>query len=130
VSLGWLRASHRKLTAASTEYRPFHQHTEREPLVRGEIYEVEVEIWPTSLLIPEGYRIALSVRGNDFDHGLEGARLKHFCNGFRGVGPFIHDEPAARREEIRAATVTLHTGPEHPSSLLLPVVPARGEPRL
>src|SRR5262249_23020625 len=60
VAHGWLRASHRKLDPAlSTEYRPFHTHDERRPLSREEIYELDVAIWPTCVVIPARYTLAL-----------------------------------------------------------------------
>ena len=66
---GWLRASHRELDPAlSEEWRPFHTHSRRQPLRPGEVVEVEVEIWPTSIVVPSGYRLALSVRGKDYEY--------------------------------------------------------------
>jgi uncharacterized protein len=123
LSLGWLRASHRKLVPGSPDYRPEHPHRVAEPLAPGEIYQLDIEIWPSNLLIPAGYRLGFTVLGHDFDHGQEGARLKHFRNEFRGVGPFIHDDPQARPESVRTAEITLLSGPEQPSSMLLPFVP-------
>ena len=53
---GWLRASHRRLDEAlSTEARPYHRHDRVEPLEPGEIYELEVEIWPLSVILPPGH---------------------------------------------------------------------------
>ncbi|MGH2939605.1 MAG: CocE/NonD family hydrolase C-terminal non-catalytic domain-containing protein [Solirubrobacterales bacterium] len=52
-TFGYLRASHRKLDVEkSLTYRPYHPHDEVQPLVPGEVVELDVEIWPTSLLIP------------------------------------------------------------------------------
>ena len=47
-------------------YRPYHTHDEAQPLTPGEIYELDVEIWPTCVVVPRGYRLALSVRGCDY----------------------------------------------------------------
>jgi predicted acyl esterase len=67
IAQGWLRASHRKLDRALTlPYRPYHTHDEKQPLTAGEIVELDIEIWPTSIVVPAGYRIALSVRGRDY----------------------------------------------------------------
>ena len=67
VTKGWLRASHRKLDPEKTlPYRPYHPHTGKEPLKPGEVYELDIEIWPTCIVLPEGYRIALTVRGKDY----------------------------------------------------------------
>ena len=35
----------------------------------GEVYEVDVEVWPSCVVVPKGYRIALSVRGKDYVYG-------------------------------------------------------------
>jgi predicted acyl esterase len=130
ISLGWLRASHRQLVPGSPDYEPAHDHTSSDPLVPGDVYELDVEIWPSNLLIPAGYRIGLTVQGKDYDHGRDGAGLKHFRNEFRGVGPFIHNDPKARPDHITSAEVTIYTGPEHPSSVLFPFIPPQTQPTI
>jgi uncharacterized protein len=123
IAQGWLRASHRKLDRGlSTEYRPYHPHDLRQPLTPGQIYECDVEIWPTSIVVPARYRIALTVRGRDYEYPGEGARLASFKNEMRGCGPFLHDDPVDRPVDIFGGTVTLHAGERHPSFLLLPVI--------
>ena len=68
VAQGWLRVSHRKLDKKlSLPYRPYHTHDEEQKLKPGEVYEVDVEVWPTCIVVPAGYRIALSVRGKDYE---------------------------------------------------------------
>ena len=58
VAQGWLRVSHRKLDETLTlPYRPYHTHDEEQPLTPGEVYEVDVEVWPTCIVVPAGYRI-------------------------------------------------------------------------
>lgn len=126
IAQGWLRASHRKLHhELSTEVRPYHTHDEVQPLNPGEVYKVDVEIWPTCLVVPAGYRIALTVAGRDYEHDQEGFRLDHFANELRGCGPFLHNDPRARPEEIYGGEATLHTGGAHESFVILPVVPER-----
>jgi uncharacterized protein len=123
VAQGWLRASHRKLDASLSEpYRPYHAHDEWEPLEPGEVYELDAEIWPTSLVVPAGYRLALSVRGRDYEYPAAGGhRLTTFRNELRGSGPFLHDDPDDRPPEVFGGTVTVHSG----SYLLLPFVPEK-----
>jgi uncharacterized protein len=125
IGQGWLRASHRKLDPAlSKPYRPYHTHDEKQELSPGEVYELDVEIWPTSLVVPAGYRIALSVRGRDYEYSKAGGdRLSTFKNELRGSGPFLHDDPDDRPPDVFGGTVTVHTGGEHGSYLLLPFVP-------
>lgn len=89
IGRGWLRASHRKLDPVrSRDYRPYHSHDEIQPLTPGVVYELDVEILPTCLVIPAGYRIGLTVRGNDYEYpGAGVTRLAHFRNNLTGCGP-------------------------------------------
>ncbi|MFL5360991.1 MAG: CocE/NonD family hydrolase C-terminal non-catalytic domain-containing protein, partial [Myxococcales bacterium] len=125
IAQGWLRASHRKLDPVlSVPYRPYHTHDEAQPLTPGEIYELDVEIWPTCLVVPKGYRIALSVRGRDYEYpGGPGTGLGTLGASFGGVGPFRHDDARDRPPSMFGGEVTLHCGPQHPSHVLLPIVP-------
>ncbi|MGE5134696.1 MAG: CocE/NonD family hydrolase [Gemmatimonadota bacterium] len=125
VAQGWLRLSHRKLDPAlSTEYRPYHSHDEIQPLTPGEVYQADVEIWPTSLVIPAGYRIALTVRGRDYEVSHPDApRLGSFSNEMTGCGPFLHNDPGDRPPGLTGSTQTLWAGPQQQPFLLLPVIP-------
>jgi uncharacterized protein len=120
VAQGWLRASHRKLDPAlSTDYRPYHAHDEQQPLTPGEVYELDVEIWPTSIVLPAGHRLALTVRGRDYEYPKAGGdRIATFRNELRGSGPFLHDDPEDRPAEVFGGRVSVHGG-----HVLLPFVP-------
>lgn len=55
VSKGWLRASQRKPDPVrSTLYRPYHTHDEIQPLTPGQTYQLDIEIWPTCVVLPSG----------------------------------------------------------------------------
>jgi len=127
ISQGWLRASHRKLDPElSTTYRPYHAHDEKQALRPSQIVELDVEIWPTSVVMPAGYCIGLTVRGKDYEYqGPSGGRLANFKNELKGCGPFLHDDPRDRPSEIFGGKTTLHVGTDRASCLLLPVIPAR-----
>jgi hypothetical protein len=127
VAQGWLRASHRALDAEKSKpYRPYHPHLKREMLTPGEIYELDIEILPTCIVIPAGYRIGLTVRGKDYVYpGATGAKLSNMKHPFTGVGPFTHNHPKDRPPEIFDGQVTLHTGGAHQSYLLCPVIPKK-----
>ena len=117
VSQGWLRVSQRKLDPArSTEWRPYHSHDDDEKLKPGEIYDVEVEIWPTSVALPKGYRLALTIQGQDFDRPGEPRDT--------GTGWFTHDDPRDRPPASFGGTMTIHTGGGREAYLLLPVLSA------
>ncbi|MGH9073441.1 MAG: CocE/NonD family hydrolase C-terminal non-catalytic domain-containing protein, partial [Acidimicrobiales bacterium] len=131
VAQGWLRASQRRLDQdLSTAWRPYHRHDRIESLVPGETYQLEVEIWPTSIVMPAGYRLALSVRGRDYEHAGAGTGLATFANVMRGCGPFLHDDPEDRSPPAVGGEVTLHSGGGRDAYLLLPVVPDPTAPGL
>jgi predicted acyl esterase len=127
IGQGWLRASQRKLDSTlSLPYRPYHTHDKKQPLKPGQVYELDIEIWPTCIVMPAGSRIALSVRGKDYVYkGESGGRLSNMRNEFTGCGPFLHDDPADRPPEIFGGKTTIHAGPRKESYLLLPVIPAK-----
>jgi predicted acyl esterase len=129
IANGWLRASHRALDAErSKPWQPFHPHDRVEPLERGEIYELDIEIVPSCIVVPEGYRLALWVRGRDYEYrGPLDEYGQSFYYATRGTGGMTHADPQDRPAEVFGGTVTLHVGPEHPSHLLLPVIPTKEE---
>ena len=93
IGLGWLRVSHRKLDRnQSLPYRPYHAHDELQPMTPGEVYEVDVEVWPTCIVVPKGYRIALTVRGKDYEYPGEPVIFGPF-KPWAGVALFTHDDP-------------------------------------
>jgi predicted acyl esterase len=130
LAQGWLRASHRALDPAlSTEYRPYHTHAAREPLVSGEPVQLDIELWPTSIVLPAGYRLALTVRGTDYVYpGPSGGRLSNFKNELTGCGPFLHDDARDRPAEIFVAYNALHADSERAPYIVLPIIPALAHP--
>lgn len=126
VAQGWLRASRRKLDPRlSLPYRPYHVHDEDQKLVPGQVYELDIEIWPTGIVVPPGYRIGVSVLGRDYEWDGPGVRLSNFKNELRGCGPFLHNDPRNRPSDVFDTTLTLHTGPGMASSVLLPIIPKK-----
>jgi uncharacterized protein len=125
VGLGWLRASHRKLDPEfSRPYRPWHTHDEEWPLVPGEPVEVDVEIWPTSIVLPQGYRLAVTVRGRDYEVDGNNVAPPNAPYPMRGVGPFLHIDSDDRPATIVNGRNTLHFAPGLSPYLLLPIIPA------
>ncbi|GAA1826787.1 CocE/NonD family hydrolase [Pseudonocardia ailaonensis] len=124
LAQGWLRASHRKLDPAlSLPHRPYHSHDERQPLEPGEVYRVEVEIWPTCVVLPAGYRVALQVGGHDFEREPPEDPNEAWVS--RGSGPWLHTHAEDRPTAAFAGETTIHTGGGTASALLLPIVPPR-----
>jgi predicted acyl esterase len=124
VAMGWLRASHRKLDRKlSQPYRPYHSHDERQPLKPGEAVELDIEIWPTCIVVPAGYRIGLSVRGKDYENDLEPTPSPWGGESMKGAGPFQHNDKGDRPLEIFGGRTTLHGDAERRPFVLLPVIP-------
>jgi predicted acyl esterase len=124
VGLGWLRASHRKLDPQRTlPYRPWHSHDEEWPLTPGEPVELDIEIWPTSIVVPPGYRLALTMRGKDYEYDGTDAGVANAAYPMKGVGPFTHTDPHDRPDAVFASRNTLHFAAGKMPYLLLPVIP-------
>lgn len=122
LAQGWLRASHRKLdTGKSLPYRPFHSHDEYQPLTPGTVYELDVEIWPTNILLPKGFRLALQISGKDFERPLP-PDVPNEAWVARGSGPFLHTHPEDRPDDKFGGEAKIFTGGDTASYLLLPVI--------
>jgi predicted acyl esterase len=105
ASKGWLRASHMTHDhQRSTDDVPFYAHTGRTPLKPGQIYKIEIPLEPIAYRFRKGNRIRLEV-----------------CCGDSPVtdGLFWH---LYRPDKIGADTI--YHDAEHPSQLILPVLPA------
>ncbi len=126
VAMGWLRASHRKFDPQKSKpYRPWHTHDEEQPLKPGEPVEVDVEIWPTSIIVPAGYHFALSVLGKDYEVDGTDIALPNAPYPMKGSGPFLHVDPDDRPASIFSCRNSLHFTPEQQPYLLLPIIPQR-----
>ena len=80
------------------------------PLEPGEVYDVEVQLFPTSNLFATGHRIRLDVASSNFPHFD------------------VNPGTAAPAGEFTGAVVAVnrvHVGPERSSRLVLPIIPAR-----
>ncbi len=111
VTRGWLRASHRAPDPTlSRPWRVAHRHDLPQPLVPGEPVELDVEIWPTSMVFPRGSTLALRLAGRDFE--------------FPGIpGRILHNHPAGRDPATYGGTHTMHTGGERGAWLTMPLIP-------
>lgn len=123
LAQGWLRASHRKIDDnLSKPYRPYHTHEKVEPLIPYKVYEVDVEIWPTSIVVPKKYKIGLTIKGEDYVNQSGGGSTLPNMNKFSGCGPFLHDDPNDRPNDIFGKKTTLHFSNDKKPYLLLPII--------
>jgi putative CocE/NonD family hydrolase len=82
--------------------------TEATAIVPGQIYEYQIDLWSTSNVFLKGHKIRLEVSSSNFprfDRNLNTGKL------------------AATSDAAVKATNTIYHDAEHPSALLLPVVP-------
>lgn len=123
LTLGWLRASQRKLDEAqSLPYRPYHAHTGAEPLTPDEAVELDIEIWPTSIVVPKGHRLALTIKGKDYENAPH--YIPQVPATLRGVFPLEHTSAQDRPPEVFDTVNTLHFDSGRAPYLLLPVIPS------
>jgi hypothetical protein len=114
VANGALKVSHRRTDPQrSNARRPWHTHRreDAQPLTPGEIVEIEVEIMGVSARMPAGSRLRLDVHPVERNGDPLGGRPEGFQ---RAYDSSYHD--GARNQ--------VHTGPDFPSRLELPVMPA------
>ncbi|SDS57530.1 CocE/NonD family hydrolase [Bradyrhizobium canariense] len=125
LAQGWLRASRRKLVVErSKPYQPWYAFDEIQKLTPGQLYPVDVEIWPTSIIVHPGYKLTLRIEGADFQRPVSDPAANGF--GKRGSGVFLHDDPVDRPQAEFAGVTTVASGAAHDSFLVLPMIP-RGE---
>lgn len=85
LTKGWLRGSLRKINYHHPMHRswlPYRNYfsTDVEPLAQGEIYAVDIEVWPTNVIVEKGGKIVLEVSSGDT----------------QGSGIFSHNSPEDR----------------------------------
>lgn len=126
VAQGWLRASHRQLDPElSRRYRPYHTHTKPEPLQPGQKVELDIEILPTCIVVPAGYRLGLTIRGKDYAYDGPPITVPGMKYSLTGVGPFLHINPDNRPDNVFSGQTTLHADSKNAPYVILPVIPER-----
>ena len=107
VTDGALRASHRALDRKrSTRGRPYHPHTDPQPIEPDRFYKYDIEIWPTAYELAPGHRLQAAAhldRPADAHAGLDRIRPKR--PGGRADHPELAgDEHGEARRELPAAS--------------------------
>jgi putative CocE/NonD family hydrolase len=106
LTKGWLRASHRKLDPKkSLPYRPYHAHNERWWLENNQPVEMQIEVWPTCIVLKKGHKLRVDVQPRD---GVGSAPYTHYHADYNA-----------------GATNTLYSGGDKPSYITLPIIPAK-----
>jgi uncharacterized protein len=124
LAQGWLRMSHRALDSdRSQPHQPWHPHDRIEPVEPQRVYELDVEVWPTSIVVPPGYSVGVSVCGVDYVHQLPGEHHIAYGRELLGSGPYWHEHPGDRDTPQFDGTTSLVSEPGRRPFLLLPIIP-------
>lgn len=133
LGTGWLRASHRKLDPErSTHYRPWHTHDEKQPLTPGEIYELDVEVWPLCMTVPPGYRFGFTISGRDFSLPSSEDREQEYkdwktvkkVGKARGHSIYTHSlQYEYDEQKVFFGETTIYADEKHRSYIQLPIIP-------
>ncbi|KAF8865709.1 alpha/beta-hydrolase [Acephala macrosclerotiorum] len=112
LAKGWLRVSNRKIDEANPRNRPYLPHrnyfsTDVQEVKPGEVYGVDVEIWPTNVIAEKGGKIVFEVSSGDT----------------QGSGVFQHKSEKDRTKELLAGTNHIHFGEGLENYVTFPVIP-------
>ncbi|KAF9766044.1 hypothetical protein IL306_001583 [Fusarium sp. DS 682] len=112
VTKGWLRVSLRKVDQEHPKHRewlPHRNYTSKDvqPVIQGEIYAVDIEVWPTNVVVDKGGRLVFEVSSGDT----------------QGSGIFLHNDPVDRSPEVFQGSNHIHFGPRQQNYITLPVIP-------
>ncbi len=103
LTAGRLRASHRALDLEkSTSSRPYHIHGQRQMLTPNEAVELQIEVWPTSMVFEKGSRLLMIVAGD--------SKATLMATGL-----------TSRKSKFGLETI--HMGGQYDSYLQIPVIP-------
>ena len=105
---------------------PITRTTRSSRSARRKPVELDIEIWPTCIVVPAGYRIGLT----DARQGLRVRRRQRrqavqLQERAQGCGPFLHDDPRDRPPAVFDGITTLHFGRGKAAYLLLPIIPPK-----
>jgi predicted acyl esterase len=114
LAKGWLRVSFRKTNPdhpKHREYLPWRDYfsTDVQPVIPGDVYAVDVEVWPTNVVVEKGGKIVFEISSGDT----------------QGSGIFQHNHPEDRGEEVFAGLNHLHFGEKFVNYVTLPIVPPK-----
>nr|MDO8110494.1 CocE/NonD family hydrolase [Candidatus Sigynarchaeota archaeon] len=106
ITEGQIRLMHRKVSTAAPPYPlpiPYHSYKRKDalPVVPGELMEVTVALYPTSILLGKGSRLRIAIGGADKDS-------------------------FSRCPAEGTTTLTVERDIEHPSRVILPIMDGKG----
>jgi len=114
LTKGWLRVSLRKINSSHPRHREWLPHrdyfsTDVQPVIPGDIYPVDVEIWPTNVVVEKGGKLVFEISSGDT----------------QGSGIFLHDHPEDRSEKKFAGMNHISFSERLVNWVSLPVIPPK-----
>jgi hypothetical protein len=114
LTKGWLRVSLRKVNPEHPKNRPWlpwrdYFSSDVCPVIPGDVYAVDVEIWPTNVVVEKGGKILFELSSGDT----------------QGSGIFQHNHPEDRSEAKFAGINHLHFGSQVLNWVTLPIIPPK-----
>jgi len=114
LAKGWLRVSMRTVdenNPKNRSYLPYRNYflTDVQQVKAGEVYTVDVEIWPTNVIAEKGGRIVFEVSSGDT----------------QGSGIFQHTSEIDRPRSAFAGKNNIHFGPGLENYVILPIIPKK-----
>jgi len=114
LAKGWLRVSNRKVDENNPKNRSYLPHrnyfsTDVQEVKAGEVYTVDVEIWPTNVIAEKGGRIVFEVSSGDT----------------QGSGIFQHTSEVDRPRGKFAGMNNIHFGQGLENYVTLPIIPEK-----
>lgn len=112
LTKGWLRVSMRKTNPSHPRHRDWLPHrdyfsTDVLPVVPGDVYPVDIEVWPTNVVVEKGGQLVFEVSSGDT----------------QGSGIFQHNHPEDRSFEKFAGQNHIKFSEQHVNWITLPIIP-------
>ncbi|KAF0323017.1 x-pro dipeptidyl-peptidase (s15 family) protein [Colletotrichum asianum] len=112
VCKGWLRVSLRKTNEnhpRHREYLPYREYlsTDVQKVDNDKIYTVDIELWPTNVVVEEGGKLIFEVSSGDT----------------QGSGLFKHTNEKDRPHSIFGGQNSIHFGNGYENYVVMPIIP-------
>ena len=113
LTKGWLRLSLRKVDETHPRHRQYlpqrnYRSIDVLPVEAGQVYPVDVEIWPTNVIVEPGASLVFEISSGDT----------------QGGGVFSHDNPVDRSASKLAGLNHVHFSPDLLNYVKLPIIPS------
>lgn len=117
LTKGWLRLSLRKVDESHPRHRsyvPWRNYCSSDvlPVQTDTVYPVDIEIWPTNVVLEKGASLVFEVSSGDT----------------QGAGVFLHDNHSDRAPSKMAGLNNLHFTSDYVNYITIPVIPDNADP--